>query len=68
MRTTFRRLKPVVCPSSPGGALLTSALEEAWRMNPPRVWVHTCNLDHPAALTNYQARGMKIYKTEMKEA
>ena len=47
-----------------GGALLSSALEEAWRMKPPRVWVHTCSLDHPAALANYQARGMKIYKAE----
>ena len=47
-----------------GGALLTSALEEAWKVRPPRVWVHTCTLDHPAALANYQARGMKIYKTE----
>jgi hypothetical protein len=26
--------------------------------------VHTCNLDHPAALANYQARGMVIYKQE----
>jgi len=49
-----------------GGPLLTSAIEEAWRMSPPvnRVWVHTCNLDHPAALANYQARGMAIYKQE----
>ena len=47
-----------------GGALLTSAIEEAWRMKPPRVWVHTCTRDHPAALRNYEARGMKIYKTE----
>jgi GNAT superfamily N-acetyltransferase len=49
-----------------GGALLTSAIEEAWRMSPSvsRVWVHTCNLDHPAALANYQARGMVIYKEE----
>ena len=49
-----------------GGALLTSAIEQAWRMSPPvnRVWVHTCNLDHPAALANYQARGMAIYKQE----
>jgi GNAT superfamily N-acetyltransferase len=49
-----------------GGALLTSAIEEAWRMSPPvsRVWVHTCTLDHPAALANYQARGMTIYKQE----
>lgn len=47
-----------------GGALLTSALEEAWRMAPTRVWAHTCTLDHPAALANYQARGMKIYHVE----
>jgi GNAT superfamily N-acetyltransferase len=49
-----------------GGALLTSAIEEAWRMSPrpSRVWVHTCNRDHPQALANYQARGMAIYKVE----
>jgi GNAT superfamily N-acetyltransferase len=47
-----------------GGALLTSAIEEAWQMTATRVWVHTCTLDHPAALGNYLARGMKIYKTE----
>jgi GNAT superfamily N-acetyltransferase len=49
-----------------GGALLTSAIEEAWRMepNPSRLWVHTCNRDHPQALANYQARGMIVYKIE----
>jgi GNAT superfamily N-acetyltransferase len=49
-----------------GGALLTSAIEGAWRMepNPLRVWVHTCNRDHPQALANYQARGMIVYKVE----
>jgi len=47
-----------------GGALLTSALETAWSMHPSRVWVHTCTLDHPAAIANYQARGMTIYKTD----
>ena len=53
-----------------GGTLLTSAIEEAWRMLPSvsRVWVHTCNLDHPAALENYQARGMMIYKQEVTES
>ena len=29
-----------------------------------RVWVHTCSLDHKNALKNYQARGMKIFKSE----
>jgi GNAT superfamily N-acetyltransferase len=47
-----------------GGALLTSAIEEAWLMSPNRVWVHTCNRDHPQALANYQARGMIVYKIE----
>jgi len=49
-----------------GGALLTSAIEGAWRMEPntSRVWVHTCNRDHPQALANYQARGMIVYKFE----
>ncbi|MCU1568825.1 MAG: hypothetical protein JWQ56_3762, partial [Pseudarthrobacter sp.] len=28
-----------------------------------RVWVHTCSLDGPAALANYQARGFVICKT-----
>ncbi|MFC6919951.1 GNAT family N-acetyltransferase [Meiothermus taiwanensis] len=47
-----------------GGHLLTCALEEAWRLGAKRVWVHTCSLDSPAALANYQARGMQLYKTE----
>jgi len=49
-----------------GGVLLTRALEEAWNSKPKRVWVHTCTLDHPAALKNYQSRGMVVFKTESK--
>jgi GNAT superfamily N-acetyltransferase len=44
-----------------GGLLLTAAIEQAWAMNARRVWVHTCSLDHPAALRNYQARGFRLY-------
>jgi GNAT superfamily N-acetyltransferase len=51
-----------------GGPLLTRAIEEAWSLNPPRVWVHTCTLDHPAALQNYLARGMAVFRTETKPA
>ena len=47
-----------------GGALLTRAIEEAWKTRPRRVWLHTCTLDHPSALRNYAARGMTAYKTE----
>lgn len=47
-----------------GGALLTEAISRAWALNPQRVWVHTCTLDHPAALPNYQKRGFRIYDQE----
>ena len=47
-----------------GGVLLTNALETAWQMNPGRVWLHTCTSDHPSALPNYQARGMRVYRVE----
>ena len=47
-----------------GGFLLTRAVEEAWAFGATRVWVHTCTLDHPAALSNYKARGMTEYRTE----
>ena len=47
-----------------GGALLTSAIEEAWRTSSSvsRVWVHTCTLDHPAALSAYRRAGFTAYK------
>ncbi len=47
-----------------GGQLLSFAIERAWKIGSKRVWVHTCCLDHPAALANYQARGFRIYKEE----
>jgi GNAT superfamily N-acetyltransferase len=49
-----------------GGALLTTAVERAWNMNAKRVWVHTSDLDHPAACKNYEARGFRAYRTEKK--
>ena len=47
-----------------GGALLTAALQRAWEEGTRRVWLHTESSDHPHALANYQARGMRVYKTE----
>jgi GNAT superfamily N-acetyltransferase len=41
-----------------GGWLLTRAVERAWEVEGTRrVWLHTCELDSPAALANYRARG-----------
>jgi hypothetical protein len=38
------------------------ALALAWRQGITRVWVHTCTLDHPAALAFYQRHGFVPYK------
>lgn len=47
-----------------GGHLLSVAVERAWQGGAHRVWVNTCTLDHPAALTNYLSRGFHIYQQE----
>ena len=47
-----------------GGYLLTEAIQNSFKHNVNRVWVHTCSLDHKNALNNYISRGMRIYKTE----
>lgn len=47
-----------------GGHLLSVGIERAWAMGAGRVWVHTCTLDGPWALHNYQARGLSVYKEE----
>jgi len=47
-----------------GSRLLTIAIKNSFALNPKRVWVHTCSLDHKNALKNYISRGMKIFKTE----
>ena len=47
-----------------GGMQLTAALRQAWAEETRRVWLHTASSDHPHALANYQARGMRLYRTE----
>jgi ribosomal protein S18 acetylase RimI-like enzyme len=47
-----------------GGYLLTEAILKSFNQKINKVWVHTCTLDHPNALKNYLARGMKVFKTE----
>jgi GNAT superfamily N-acetyltransferase len=55
-----------------GGHLFAEGLRRAWtlaerwpgRPAVGRVWLHTCSLDGPAALSNYQARGLRVYRTE----
>ena len=45
-----------------GKHLLSYGVARAWEMDAARVWLHTCNLDGPHAMANYQKRGFRIYK------
>jgi GNAT superfamily N-acetyltransferase len=50
-----------------GKYLLTRAAGAAWALGPARVWLHTCTLDHPAALPNYVNRGFRPVREEIYE-
>ena len=48
-----------------GGYLLDWAIAAAWQMQPKRIWLHTCSLDHPSALPLYQRVGFVPYKRQV---
>jgi GNAT superfamily N-acetyltransferase len=58
----FIGLVPELTGKGHGRWLLTEALARAWREGVPRVHVHTCSLDHPAALSAYRRAGFTPYK------
>lgn len=47
-----------------GKHLLSYGVDQAWGAGAKRVWVHTCNLDGPHALANYQKRGFSVYDVQ----
>src|SRR5262245_28841448 len=49
-----------------GRYFLRWAIDKAWGYNPRRVWLHTCDKDHPNALPTYIKAGFVIYKEEQK--
>ena len=51
-----------------GGYLLDWAIHHAWRARPRRLWLHTCDLDHPRALGFYQSQGFRIYDRRITQA
>ncbi len=54
-----------------GGHLLSYGTARAWdlaerwphRAPTKRVWLHTCSLDGPHALANYERRGFRVFET-----
>jgi GNAT superfamily N-acetyltransferase len=51
-----------------GSYLLDWAIHHAWRFRPGRLWLHTCDLDHPGAIDFYQRQGFRIYDRRSEEA
>jgi GNAT superfamily N-acetyltransferase len=47
-----------------GKYFLQWTIDRAWSYQPRRFWLHTCTLDHAAALPNYLKAGFVIYKEE----
>lgn len=48
--------------------LLTSALRQEWQLRPTRIWLHTDEWDHPAAVPVYQRAGFELYLTREESA
>ena len=59
---SFVGLVPEMSGQGHGRWLLAEALRLAWRNGIERVHVHTCTLDHPAALRAYVRAGFTPYK------
>ena len=55
-------LVPELAGKGHGRWLLAEALRRAWRDGVRRVHVHTCSLDHPAALSAYRRAGFRPFK------
>jgi GNAT superfamily N-acetyltransferase len=48
-----------------GKWFLQWTIDTVWSYGPKRFWLHTCSLDHPAALPNYTKSGFALTKQEL---
>lgn len=62
VEVSFFGLVPEATGQGLGPRMMAAALQEAWRPETRRVWLHTCTLDHPGALTFYRRCGFAPYK------
>jgi prephenate dehydrogenase len=47
-----------------GRAFLDAVVARAWDGGAGRVWLHTCTLDHPRALSHYLSAGFRVVREE----
>ena len=58
----FFGLAPDACGRGIGAALMAEAIARAFARPIARLWLHTCTLDHPAALPFYLKCGFRPYR------
>lgn len=61
-------LTPALVGTGAGRWLMNRAIEIAWSKPISRFWVHTCTLDHPAALDYYIRSGFVPYERKIEIA
>jgi GNAT superfamily N-acetyltransferase len=64
----FFGLSPDLFGQGAGRWLMNRALELAWQRPIERLWVHTCTIDHPAALAFYLRSGFTPYARRIEVA
>jgi GNAT superfamily N-acetyltransferase len=65
VEVTFFGLTPELVGRGAGRMLMDAALERAWAGRPRRVWLHTCTLDHPGAITFYRRSGFIPFRVQV---
>jgi GNAT superfamily N-acetyltransferase len=58
----FFGLAPTLVGTGAGRWLMNRAIEIAWSRKIARFWVHTCNCDHPNALSFYMRSGFRAFR------
>lgn len=59
---SFLGLVPELAGKGHGNWLMAQALSLGWRKDIRRMWVHTCTLDHPGALSLYRRHGFTPFE------
>lgn len=62
---SFFGLTPAFVGGGAGRWLMNRAIERVWSQPIRRFWVHTCSLDHPAALPFYVRSGFKPFRRQI---
>ena len=61
MQLKFFGIAPDFTGRKLGKFFLTNVIDLAWSLNPKKLQLETCTLDHPAALPLYQKMGFKVF-------